>query len=201
MSRIWLATETALDRQVVIKVIAAELTEGLSAERFTREVRAQVLLMERQLAAADSVAAGTMALDSTFMLAWDQRAHALLALGQAAQAVALMERRVAASPPGRPEEAHGILAYAYAKAGQVRQARAMLDTMQARSGGRLPATGAIAVTLEELGDHEAAVALTAEAIARHDGWLVQFSRNPRCDRLRRDPRVAAMLAKLESKGP
>ena len=39
MSRVWVATETALDRQVVVKVIAAELTEGLSAERFTREVR------------------------------------------------------------------------------------------------------------------------------------------------------------------
>ena len=34
MSRVWVATETALDRQVVIKVIAAELTEGASAERF-----------------------------------------------------------------------------------------------------------------------------------------------------------------------
>ena len=38
MSRVWIATETALDRQVVVKVIAAELTEGLSAERFTREI-------------------------------------------------------------------------------------------------------------------------------------------------------------------
>ena len=39
MSRVWVATETALDRQVVIKVIAAERAEGLSAERFTRELR------------------------------------------------------------------------------------------------------------------------------------------------------------------
>jgi eukaryotic-like serine/threonine-protein kinase len=39
MSRVWLATETALGREVVIKVIATELAEGLSAERFAREVR------------------------------------------------------------------------------------------------------------------------------------------------------------------
>ena len=55
----------------------------------------------------------------------------------------------------------------------------LLDTMRARSGGRLPATGAIAAALEELGDHEAAVALLDEAIARHDVWLVQFPRSPR----------------------
>jgi hypothetical protein len=71
--------------------------------------------------------------------------------------------------------------------------------MRARSGGRVPATGADAAALEELGDHEAAVALLAEAIARHDSWLVTFSRSPRYDKLRKDPRAAAMLAKLETK--
>ena len=49
MSRVWLATETALDRQVVIKVIAAELSEGLSAERFTREVRLAARLQQANI--------------------------------------------------------------------------------------------------------------------------------------------------------
>ena len=92
-----------------------------------------------------------------------------------------------------------MLAYAYARAGRAREARALLESMRAQSGGRIPATGANAAALEELGDHEAAVALLAEAIARHDGWLVMFSRTPRYDKLRRDPRVAAMLAKLETR--
>ena len=91
-----------------------------------------------------------------------------------------------------------MLAYAYAKAGRAGEARAVLDTMRARSGGRLPAMGAIAAALEELGDHEAAVAHLTEAIARHDSWLVTFSRSPRFDRLRRDTRVDAMLDKLET---
>ena len=39
MSRVFLATEAALGRAVVIKVIAPELVEGLSAKRFTREVK------------------------------------------------------------------------------------------------------------------------------------------------------------------
>ena len=39
MSRVFAANETALGRAVVIKVVAPELAEGVSAERFTREVK------------------------------------------------------------------------------------------------------------------------------------------------------------------
>ena len=49
MSRVFLAQENSLDRQVVIKVIAAELTEGLSAERFTREVRLAAKLQQANI--------------------------------------------------------------------------------------------------------------------------------------------------------
>jgi hypothetical protein len=71
--------------------------------------------------------------------------------------------------------------------------------MSARSGGRLPATGTTAATLEELGEHEAAVALLSQAIARHDVWLVQFPSSSTFDRLRKDPRVAEMLARLATR--
>lgn len=39
MSRVFVAIETALGRTVVVKVVAPELAEGVSAERFTREVK------------------------------------------------------------------------------------------------------------------------------------------------------------------
>src|SRR6478672_7967845 len=39
MSRVFLAREISLDRNVVVKVLNAELAAGLSAERFAREVR------------------------------------------------------------------------------------------------------------------------------------------------------------------
>jgi hypothetical protein len=73
----------------------------------------------------------------------------------------------------------------------------MLETIRLQSGGRLPAIGSIAAALEELGDHEAAVALLEDAIARHDVWTVQFPTAVRYDRVRRDPRAAATLARLE----
>jgi hypothetical protein len=89
-----------------------------------------------------------------------------------------------------------MLAYAYAQAGRTADARRVLDAVRAESGGKLPATGATSAALEELGDHEAAVALLAEAIAQHDVWVVQFPRALRYDKLRKDPRAAAMLDKL-----
>ena len=39
MSRVFLATDTNLGRRVVLKVLSPELTEGISAKRFTREIR------------------------------------------------------------------------------------------------------------------------------------------------------------------
>ncbi len=39
MSRVFLAEETRLSRQVVIKVLPPELGAGVNAERFEREIR------------------------------------------------------------------------------------------------------------------------------------------------------------------
>ena len=46
MSRVFVAEETALGRQVVVKVLSADLLEGLSADRFTREIRLAATLQE-----------------------------------------------------------------------------------------------------------------------------------------------------------
>jgi hypothetical protein len=79
----------------------------------------------------------------------------------------------------------------------VDKARALLESQRADAGGRLPATGTLATALDELGDHEAAIALLGQAVAQHEAWLLQFSRAERYDKLRRDPRGAALLAKTE----
>jgi len=49
MSRVYLAREVALDRHVVVKVIAPELREGLSAERFAREVQLAARLQQANI--------------------------------------------------------------------------------------------------------------------------------------------------------
>jgi eukaryotic-like serine/threonine-protein kinase len=159
---------------------------------------AQVYVGERRYDAADSLATETLGLDSAFALARSVKAEALLLQGRGAEAVAIFERRVAELPPHRPTEDHGLLAYAYARTGMVAKARALLAAITADAGGRLPATGVLATALEELGDHEAAIALLDEAVATHDAWLLQYTRGERYDKLRKDPRGAAFLAKVEA---
>jgi serine/threonine-protein kinase len=164
-----------------------------------RTWEAQVLLLERRYAETDSVTSVTIAMDSTFMLAFSWRARALVGMGKATEAIAMLEPRVAALSVGKPEEVHGVLAYAYARAGRASEARALLESMRVRSGGRYPATGAVAATLDELGEHETAVTIFGDAVARHDVWVVQFPSLFSFDRLRKDPRVAVMLDRLAAR--
>ena len=168
------------------------------ASLIARIWQAQVYVSERRYGAADSLATETLGLDSTFALASSVKAEALLLQGRGAEAVAILERRVSELPPHRPTETHGLLTYAYARTGQVAKARALLAAQTADAGGRLPATGVLATALEELGDHEAAIALLGEAVRTHDAWLLQYTRGERYDKLRNDPRGAVFLAKAEA---
>ena len=59
MSRVFVAREEALGRRVVVKVLAPALVEGLSAERFAREVRLAAALQEPHIVPV--LAAGTTA--------------------------------------------------------------------------------------------------------------------------------------------
>lgn len=49
MSRVFVAHENALGRTVVVKVIAPELAEGVSAERFAREVKLAARLQQANI--------------------------------------------------------------------------------------------------------------------------------------------------------
>ena len=59
MSRVFLGREIALDRRVVVKVLAPELAEGLSAERFAREAKLAARLQDPHIVPV--LAAGTVA--------------------------------------------------------------------------------------------------------------------------------------------
>jgi serine/threonine-protein kinase len=49
MSRVFLATETALGREVVVKIVASELGAGVSTERFTREIATAARLQQANI--------------------------------------------------------------------------------------------------------------------------------------------------------
>ena len=164
------------------------------ASPISRTWRSQILYLERRFSEADSSAGAGIAMDSTLALAWIWRANALLGMGRATEAASLLERSLAKR--WTHQETAALLAYARAVAGRPREARAVIDSLRNHAGGQLPASGATAAALEELGDHDAAVTLLTRAIAWHDPWVVQLPLAVRYDKLRRDPRVEAMLARL-----
>jgi tetratricopeptide (TPR) repeat protein len=139
-----------------------------------------------------------IALDSTYQLAWDAHGEALLNLGRNDEAIAALERSVAQQRSEIPSQTEGILVYAYARAGRTADAQRMLAAMQRRNGGTVPGMGVIAAAYEVMGDHDAALGTLAQALQAHDGWLFQYNHSERYDRLRKDPRANAMLARTEA---
>jgi serine/threonine-protein kinase len=157
----------------------------------------QAAIIERRYEAADSAARSVIALDSSFGMAWLQRAEAVAGLGRLEEALDMMDRRALSISGVRPSEVEGVHAWMLARAGRTTDARTALERLRASHGGRLPPTAAVASALEELGEHEAAVAVLRDAVRRNDPWL-WYSRKERYDRLREDPRAAALLAPLET---
>ena len=164
------------------------------ASLIMRTFDAQVFMYERNYAAADSVANAVLSLDSTFLLARSVRGEALLGLGRIPEAIRMLEQLVNAIPAAPATEYHGILAYVYARAGDTTRARAMLDRIRASSGGQLPPMGVLAATLEQLGKTDEALAVLIRARDQHDPWLPGYIASERYDRLRKDPRGAAIVA-------
>jgi eukaryotic-like serine/threonine-protein kinase len=156
---------------------------------------AQQFYNARQYAAADSVESALVAFDSTFQQASLQRGRILAEQGHFDQAIALLEP-LSHQSNLRSAEKLGVLAYAYTRAGRAAAARATL--------ARLPRDtivstgGMVAVTLDALGDRDAAVAMFRRAVAHHDPWLWVYGRSAPYDGLRKDPRLTALFAKIEA---
>jgi predicted Zn-dependent protease len=153
-----------------------------------------VFTYERKYAAADSVANAVLLLDSTFLLAQSVRGEALLGLGRIPEAIRTLQQLVNVIPASPATEYHGILAYVYARAGDSTRARALLARIRGVSGGQLPPMGVLAATLYQLGETEQALALLVRARDLHDPWLPGYIASARYDRLRKDPRGAAIMA-------
>ena len=168
------------------------------ASMIARTWDAQVFLTERRYADAEWETRAILALDSTFSLAWDVRGEALSYLGRHAEAVAALERNTAAQRSDRPTHTEGILAFVLARAGRPAESRALIESMRRLSGGRVPAMAVLGCALDLLGDRERGLHVLGDAIRESDAWLIQYNRAERFDRLRSDPRGAALLAKVES---
>jgi DNA-binding SARP family transcriptional activator/tetratricopeptide (TPR) repeat protein len=153
------------------------------------------LFYARRYAEADGVSRAIMTLDSTFQLGLIFRARVLIELRDFDEAIAILER-LSQAPSIRSAEKLGMLAYAYARAGDAASARATLARLS--QDPLLSTSGEIATALDLLGDRDAAVAMFRRAVAQHDQRITAGSRSEPYDRLRRDRRLSALFAKIEA---
>jgi len=149
----------------------------------------------RQFAAADSAERSFVVFDSTSQIALMIRGRNLVEQGRFDEAIALLEP-LSRQSNVRSSEKLGVLAYVYARAGRAAAARATLarlprDTLVS-AGGMVPAA------LDALGDRDAAVAMFRRVVAQHDEWILSYGRSGPYDGLRKDPRLAALFAKIEA---
>jgi eukaryotic-like serine/threonine-protein kinase len=158
---------------------------------------AQLMLTERQYAAADSATRSILSMDSTYALSWDVRGEALSYLGRHEEAIAALRRNLEQLPKDVPTQTEGVLAFVLARAGRAADARGAIASLRGKNGGELPAMGILAATYEQLGDHAAALVMIDRAVRQPDSWLQMYNRAERYDALRRDPRANAIMATIE----
>ena len=88
------------------------------------------------------------------------------------------------------------LGYAYAAAGDARQAKTILREFDAAASGQRRFAYEAAVIHAALGDAEAAFARLGDAVAARSGWIAYLGVDPRLDPLRGDTRYAALETEL-----
>jgi len=121
--------------------------------------------------------------------------HAFLGLvyeqtGQVREAVAEFEKTVRLDDTPEPL---AQLAYAYARAGELRKARQLLATLLQRGQRDYVSPYNIAIILVGLGEDEQALAWLEKAVDDRSEWVLFLGVDPRLDALRAHPRFQALL--------
>lgn len=200
MSRVFVAREVALDRRVVVKVLPDVVTEGLSRDRFRREILLSATLQHPNIIGV--IAAGDAAGVPYFVMPLVEgeslRAR-LVTEGRLSIPAAVAVLRDVARALAYAHEilpVLGALGHAYARAGRASEARAILTSLDrlAASDGVGPARAKV---LLALGDAEGAVDALLRAAKAHDSFFAsEPMASPMFGALRSHPRFAELLASV-----
>ncbi len=154
-----------------------------------------VLYLSRQYDQAIEQYRKTLELDPSFVQThlWFGRPY--LEKGMYAAAIAELQRAVQLS--GESTMSLAVLGHAYASAGRGDEARAILERLEERAGQQYVPSYWIALIHIGLDDRDRAFAWLERAYRERSSWLAWIKVEPRFDRLRSDPRFAALIRKLK----
>ena len=137
-------------------------------------------------------------LDPNFPFIYFFRAQCHIQQGKTEQAV---EENKKANELFQSPWSYGRLAYTYARTGNTKLARAMLDTLEQQSKTKYVASDVVASVYVALGEKDRAFEYLQKAIDEHAGWMVWINVDPIWDPLHSDPRYTAILNKMDLKRP
>jgi eukaryotic-like serine/threonine-protein kinase len=158
----------------------------------------QVLYDMRRYDEAEKSGRAVLALDSTIQLGIVDIAKVLVEKGKADEAIQML--RPIIDVPGMSHlEKIGVIAYALARAGRVDEARSMLRKAESQTNQRSTQRGMMAAALDAVGEREKAVATLRAAIDDHDLWLAHYLSAAPYDKLRTDPRVHELFARVSAR--
>lgn len=135
-----------------------------------------------------------LARDSDYLMGHWLLGEACVELGDHQRAIAALERALALS--GRAARFLGYLGYAYGRAGQPAQARAMLDELATLRGRRYVPLYFPALVQAGLGDSPAALDTLERAWEERDTMLRDLKIDPPWEPLHGEPRYRALLDRL-----
>ena len=121
-----------------------------------------------------------------------QLGSALVMNGQLVEGIKALE----ASDPKRHGRYLGYLGYAYARAGEEKRARAILDDLHVRSGGQYISSFAFALIHIGLGERDAAITRLEQAYRERAYELAEIKVTPAFEPLRDDPRFQNLVRKV-----
>src|SRR5215212_4388320 len=173
----------------------AEMERGVGLDPLSLQMRADVgssLLLARRYDEAIEAVKKTLELDQNFPLAYTYLAYIYLAKRSYWESIAAQQEAIRKGMDSTSSNIY--LGAAYARAGDVAKARAILKQLQ--EGGGYVSQSELAILYLSLGEREQALASLEKAYTAHDLQLQYLGVDPAFDDLRSEPRFTELMRRV-----
>ena len=175
----------------------AEIDRALELDPLSSYIRFGKSYVSLFIGKDDAAADGaklTFDLDPSYFLGYFVLSYVRARQGRYEEAVTLAERMVELH--GRWPMSLMVLGTVYGMSGKREAAEGVLHELEAQSAKGYIADAALAIVNSTLGNMDAAFASAERAVENHDTQILSFKTSPAYAEMRKDPRSAALLAKM-----